>query len=145
MSSTDGRVLGQQVSPVLVFPDRTIVEFGPIMSMSLNFVSEMPKQGYLGERADRYDEIYKGIEGKLDAHLDNPKYFDFVAQILLRQQRLKVFVINLQAPIQFSNGATRRALVPDISVNLGNLDVGGRAEYVKHSLDFGASYMFVKT
>ena len=145
MSSTDGRVLGQQVSPVLVFPDRTITEFGPIMSASFNFVSEMPKQGYLGERFQRYDEVYMGIEGKLDGHMDNPKWFDFIFQLIRRQQRLTFFKINLSAPFLFSTGATKRLVIPDISVMVGPLDVGGRAEYVKHSIDFGASEAFAKT
>lgn len=144
MSSTDGRVLGLQVSTVLVFPDRTVTEFGPILSADFNFVAEMPKQHYLGERAQRYDEVYQGVEGKLDAHLDNPKWFDFAFQVQQRQQRLVFFKINLNGRFQFSDGQVRRLVIPDISIGTIPLGASSATDYVKTGIDFGASYAFAR-
>jgi len=140
MSSTDGRVLGQQVSVTLVFPTRPIKELGPILSASFNYEAEIIEQGYLGERGNRYDEIYKGIRGKLDLHLDNPNWPDFVDQVVQRQQRLQTFVINLNGVFRFSSGVNRRLLIPDISLGMIPIEVGSRTEYVKSGLDFAATF-----
>lgn len=139
MSSTDGRVLGQQVSITLAFPNKPIRDLGPIADASFNFDAQLIQRGYLGERADRFDEVFKGVKGKLSANIDSDSWFDFVTQVIERQQRLAVFVINLQGIFRFSNGRTRRLLIPDISIGAIPLDVGSREEYVKTAYDFGAS------
>jgi hypothetical protein len=97
------------------------------------------EEGYLGEKSNRTDYIYDGAKGKLDLHIHNADWFDFLKAMKDKAQRNTPDVqFNIAGIFSFPNGQTRAMTIPDVSFGDVPHSVGNRGEYVKVSLDFAA-------
>jgi hypothetical protein len=93
--------------------------------------------GYLGEKANRYDEIYDGYSGKIDLDNSSPAIFDFIESVKARAQRQEPgTVINIKTTLNFPTGEKKRIVMQDAFFDAMGIGFGSRDAYGTTSLNF---------
>jgi len=134
------RVRGQEVSVQVVQDGKIVAELNDVKSFDVEFQMDVMKEGYLGEFTDRRDDMFKGISGKIEFHIENNAPFDFINAIVQRSQsRVKGTQFNVQSTINLPNGQVKRLLVNDIFFSNVPVNVSGRSDYVTYSLPYEAA------
>ena len=134
------RVRGQEVSVQVVQNCKIVAELTDVKSFDVEFQMDVMKEGYLGEFTDRRDDMFKGISGKIEFHIENNAPFDFINAIVQRSQsRVKGTQFNVQSTINLPNGQVKRLLVNDIFFSNVPVNVSGRSDYVTYSLPYEAA------
>ena len=134
------RVRGQEVSVQVVQNGKIVAELTDVKSFDVEFQMDVMKEGYLGEFTDRRDDMFKGISGKIEFHIENNGPFDFINAIVQRSQsRVKGTQFNVQSTINLPNGQVKRLLVNDIFFSSVPVNVSGRSDYVTYSLPYEAA------
>jgi len=103
------------------------------------------EEEYLGETAKRYDEIFDGFSGKIEAHLENEDVFNFLAQIVDRARRRTAGVaINIKTTFNFPNGDRARIILKNAFFGSVPFATPSRSAYVNTSFDFkGSDYSVI--
>lgn len=134
------RVRGQEVSVQVVQNGKIVAELTDVKSFDVEFQLDVMKEGYLGEFTDRRDDMFKGISGKIEFHIENNAPFDFINAVVQRSQsRVKGTQFNVQSTINLPNGQVKRLLVNDIFFSNIPVNVSGRSDYVVYSLPYEAA------
>jgi hypothetical protein len=139
------RVKGQEVRITLTSPDGTedSVGQGGISSAEIEFKTEVLSEGYLGEATERKDDIFRGVSGRLEFHLDRQSWFSLVDKIVARSQRRDATsgtaVFNVILTLSFPSGERPRVLLENVFFGPLPTRIGGRDEYVTASIDFECS------
>lgn len=135
------RVKGQETEIVIVTDGQPRLNIANIKSHSITWKFDKLEEGYLGETSDRYDMLFKGIDGKLTIHTNDPDIFTFIEQVKAKaQSRVPGTRFSIRTVINYpSTGRRVRILVQDVSFGDIPLDIAGRGEYVKFDLDYSAS------
>lgn len=140
------RIKGQEVECLLVVdgvPQSTITD---IRNFEMEAKLEQLEEGYLGETTDRYDDIYKGIRGKMELHFENEDVFTLIASLIDRaRRRTPGTQVNIKASLNFPNGDRARVLIPNVYFGALPLSFGSRTDYGNIALDFVASDFQVLT
>lgn len=112
-----------------------------VQSFEMSWQMEIKSEGYLGETANRKDDILMGIRANAKLHLERAAYFRFVQRVTDRaQRRLPASVkFNILASISFPDGSRARVLIEDCYFGELPLNVGGRDEYVESTIEIEAS------
>jgi hypothetical protein len=128
------------VSVQVVQNGKIVAELTDVKSFDVEFQMDVMKEGYLGEFTDRRDDMFKGISGKIEFHIENNAPFDFINAIVQRSQsRVKGTQFNVQSTINLPNGQVKRLLVNDIFFSNVPVNVSGRSDYVTYSLPYEAA------
>jgi hypothetical protein len=134
------RVRGQEVSVQVVQNGKIVAELTDVKSFDVEFQLDVMTEGYLGEFTDRRDDMFKGVSGKIEFHIENNAPFDFINAIVQRSQsRVKGTQFNVQSTINLPNGQVKRLLVNDIFFSSIPVNVGSRSDYVTYSLPYEAA------
>jgi hypothetical protein len=134
------RVRGQEVSVQVVQNGKIVAELTDVKSFDVEFQMDVMKEGYLGEFTDRRDDMFKGISGKIEFHIENNAPFDFINAVVQRSQsRVKGTQFNVQSTVNLPNGQVKRLLVNDIFFSSIPVNVSGRSDYVTYSLPYEAA------
>lgn len=137
------RIKGQEVRVTMVAPTGTVeaIGSGGVSSFELEFKTEILSEGYLGETTERKDDIFKGVSGRMEIHLDRQSYFRFVQAVTDRSQRRSAAEarFNVLTSLTFPNGERPRVLLEDIFFGPLPVNVGGRDEYVAATIEFECS------
>jgi hypothetical protein len=134
------RVRGQEVSVQVVQNGKIVAELTDVKSFAVEFQLDVMTEGYLGEFTDRRDDMFKGVSGKIEFHVENNAPFDFINAIVQRSQsRVKGTQFNVQSTINLPNGQVKRLLVNDIFFSSIPVNVGSRSDYVTYSLPYEAA------
>jgi len=130
----DQRIKGQEVE-VLIVVDGTDVQ-----SFEVAAKLEIKEEGYLGEATNRYDEIFNGVRGRMELHIENDDVFDLWASIIDRaKRRTPGTQINVKATLNFPNGDRPRVLINDAFFGESALNFASRGDYGTVGLEFQAS------
>lgn len=136
----DQRIKGQESQLILVLngaPQATITD---VVSSELTYQFQLKQQGYNGEAQDRFDEVFLGIGGRIELHLENQQIFNLIKSVQDRaQRRIPGNVINMKMTLNFPNGDRPRVLVPNLFFGNMPLSFPGRTEYAVLPLEFNAS------
>jgi hypothetical protein len=133
------RLRGQEVSVQIVRDSALITEITDVKSFEVEFQLEVMSEGYIGEFTDRRDDIFKGITGKIEFHIENGAPFDLVNEIVLRaQRRTPGAQFNVQSTVRLANGQRRRLVINDLFFGAVPFNVSSRTDYVTYSLTFEA-------
>jgi hypothetical protein len=133
------RIKGQEVSIKVVKDGNIVAEVNDIRSFEVGMQLEVLKEGYLGEFTDRRDDVFRGVSGKMDVHMESGSVFDLFRDLIQRSQRRTAGVtVNIQAQLQFPNGNLKLVNINDCFFGEIPLTVGGRSEYVTFTLNFEA-------
>lgn len=133
------RLRGQEVSVQVVKDGALLADINDVKSFEVEFQLEVMSEGYVGEFTDRRDDIFKGITGKIELHIENGAPFDLINEIVLRaQRRVAAAQFNVQASVSLANGQRKRLIINDLFFGSVPLNVASRTDYVTYSLSFEA-------
>lgn len=131
------RIKGQEVEVRITSAGALLATLTAIRSATVEAMTEILTENYLGETTSRKDEIFNGTRGRLEFHLEDGAAFDLVEQVLDRAQRREPgVVVNIAMTATFPDGSKKRVLVSDVS--FGPLPVGfpSRRDYVTFTIDY---------
>lgn len=133
------RIKGQDAEITVVSNGITSV-FTDIQSFEMMSVTETKQEGYLGEKSDRYDEIYKGYTGSFKMHNSNGELFKFAAIVKDRAQRRTPGIkINVKATLNYPNGERSRVNLQDAFFDDMGINFGSRDGYGESTIHFKGS------
>lgn len=134
------RIKGQEVEVQLVVDGAVQDSLTAIQNFSVSREFSTTEEGYLSEKANRYDEYYNGFSGSMDLHFSSPDVFDLMQSIQDRAQRRDPGVqINIKATLNFPSGERRRVLLQDCFFDSIPMNFGSRGDYGSVSLNFKGS------
>lgn len=134
------RILGQQVSLIIIQDSAPLQELDCIRSFSFTYELEMKDEGYLGETTNRKDSVFKGVKLDMELHTNNKRIFQFIQSAVDKaRRRVPGTRINIKATLTYSNGDLARVTFPDVEFGDIPVNVGSRTEYVTVKLDGACS------
>lgn len=134
------RIKGQETEVSVVRNGRVDRAITAIQSFEMTVQLETLDEGYLGETTNRKDEIYKGVSGTIELHLETADVFALELQVVDRARRRTPGVkINIKTTLRYPNGDRVRVLIPDIFIGSPSLRAGSRQDYLSKRLEFVAS------
>lgn len=105
---------------------------------------EIKEEGYLGEATNRYDEIFNGVRGRMELHLDNKDIFDFLTSVIDRAKRREAGTqVNVKATLNFPNGDRPRVMINNAFFGEVPLNFASRGDYGTVGLEFQAEDLSV--
>jgi hypothetical protein len=133
------RILGEDVSILIVSGGVVQNTITDVRSFEMTAQTEILRESYLGETTDRRDEVYRGVAGRLEFHVENSDFLALQRAIVDRARRKSpALKINIKATASFPNGDRPQIIVPDAKFGEMPIGVGGRTEYVTFGLTFEA-------
>lgn len=136
----DQRIKGQEVELILVVNGAPQTDTTDVRSFEVALKTEMLEEGYLGETTNRYDEVFKGVRGRIELNFENQSIFAMFQSIVDRARRRVAGVqINAKATLNFPNGQRPLALINDIFFGEIPINFASRSDYGAVTLDFQAA------
>jgi hypothetical protein len=134
------RIRGEEVEVILIVDGQTVGTLTAVKSFEFSYQLEIKAEGYLGEKTDRKDSVFKGIKGKMAVQLESKDVFNVIQKIIDKaQRRTPGTVINIKAALNFPNGDRVRVIIPRCEFGEIPINFAGRTEYGETSFDFEAS------
>ena len=134
------RIRGQEVELMAVVNGVPAATTTAVKSFEVAVKTEIKEEGYLGETTNRYDEIFNGVRGHIEFHVDNQAFLDIVLAIVDRARRRTPGVkINIKATLNFANGDRPRVLMQDCFFGEQPIGFGSRTDYGTYRLEFACS------
>jgi len=131
------RIKGQEVAVNIVRAGTLEDTFTAIMNFDSEDKFEIIEKGYLGEKGNRHDDIWNGVKGSLEMHLQSQAWFTFKQAVRERAQRVTPDLqVNITKTLFFPNGDTPTVTFNDIKFGAMPENVPARNDYVKVKLDF---------
>ena len=138
--ASENRLRGQEMEIRFVRNGNPELTITAVSSFEDTLKFEKSQDGFLGEVTDRYDNIFKGVDGKLEFQVSNASYLQLQTAIKLQAQRKQPdTVINIIRTDYFANGETAILTYPDCKFGPMPTTAGSRADFVKVSTDFSCS------
>lgn len=133
------RIKGQETELTVILNGQPQRALTAIQSFEMTPMLETTSEGYLGETTERKDEIFKGVSGRFEAHLDSGQIFLLEQAVIDRAtRRTPGTTINLKTTLRFPNGDRIRLLIPDVKIGSPALRAGSRSDYLSKSIEFVA-------
>lgn len=135
------RIKGQETSLAFTDPDGDVDELGVVSSFEAELDVQILEEGYLGETANRFDDIYNGTSGNVDMHLESTEWFKFSEKIQDRSARRTPASgkFSITSSFQYPDGSTAKVTFEDVFWGPLPLRVPQRGEYVAVSLSWKCS------
>lgn len=139
--AADPRLKGQEVE-IRVTVDGAIETTisSNIASFEETYKFDKKEDGFLGEVTNRYDDIFNGVDVKLEFQVNAASWMDAQQAIKSRSQRKTPgTVINVVRTDYYANGETVVSTYPDVRFGPQPTSVASRGDFVKVSWDFSCS------
>ena len=134
------RIRGEDVTVILLVNGQPKTTVSAVKSFDVEFQQDILSEGYLGEHFERKDDVFKGISGKLEYHVESVDTVDVIKAIVDRARRKTPAVqFNIKASLQWPDGTRRRLTIIDAYFSGPGLSFGSRADYGSTPLNFEAS------
>jgi len=135
------RIRGQEVIISVTGPQGNVSAIDAVQSFEVEHQIDILSEGYLGEVAERKDEIFTGISGKMEVHIPAAEYLAFAQQVIDKAQRRipGTTVFNITATLNFPDGRIARCVYRDVAFGSIPLNVGAREDYVTSTIEFACS------
>ena len=133
----DPRLRGQDVSLKAIAGGQLVTAINSVATFNDSVMFEIKEDGFLGEVANRYDEVLSGYSGDVEMQVNTAKWLNYVQQIEQRASRQQpALVFNMVRTDFFANGDS--AVITYNDVHFGPLPTtfGGRADFAKVKLEF---------
>lgn len=125
-----------------------ILNISGIRSWNGTFKYKKLEEGYQGEFTQRYDEIFMGCDGDMEAHIAGGDFLVFAQQVKDRAQRniIAEAEFSMLVSVTFGTGQRARILFPDVHFGDMPFKSPARDEYVTVGIDFsGSEGIFIPT
>lgn len=125
------RVKGQEVT-VLVTQDGDLQDtLVDVVDFEATFLLELISKGYLGEKSERKDYIFKGVSFKVTFHLHKQDFVSFINAIVSKAKRLTPdTVFSFTGLFDMPNGDTPELTLDDCSFKDIPFTTKSRGDYV---------------
>jgi len=134
------RLLGQNVSIIIIQDSAPIEEINCIKSFSFTYELEIKSEGYLGEFSERKDSIYKGVKMDMEIHTNNHRILGLVKSAVDKAKRRTPGIrINMKCTMTWPNGDVARVTFPEVEFGAFPFQVGGRGDYVSVKVEGACS------
>lgn len=133
-------IKGQEVLFTLTGP-KGVETIDHIKDASFTFDMETIQEQYLGQVADQFDDIFRGVTVELTFDCSSPKVYDFVQRAIDRAQRRTAAneKFSVISALKFPNGQRRRLCFKDLKFGEIPTGIGGRDEYAEIKLTLKGS------
>ena len=134
------RVFGRDTSVRVIQDGNLLSEFSAVDSWTFDVNVKRVEEGYIGETANRQDEIYESVSGSIPIKVEGPDALRLQEAIALRATRRSnpQVKIDLVFRISFPNGVIARIAVKDVKFETVPLNQGGRESYLAMTLNWKA-------
>ncbi len=135
------RIKGQEVGLAWTTPTGEPQGLDNILSAEATLDIEILEEAYLGENVNQFDELFKGVSGQAELHLDDVGYFEFTAQVQDRAQRRTSAggIFNLTMSFAFPSGRRARITFEDLKFGELPIRAPARGEYVTATVSWKCS------
>lgn len=135
------RLKGQEVTLSITDPDGGDEPLGDVKSFEAELDIEILQEGYLGETSDRYDDIFHGVSGSVELHIETVRLLRFSELVEARSKRRAPASgkFNAQATFAFPNGESARISFEDIFFGPIPIRSSGRSDYVTVTVSWKCS------
>ena len=136
--SAQQRLRGQECTLIIIRDGEVETELTDIASFNWSAVAESMATGFLGERTERTDDIYKHCKGDFELQLHSAAaWTNFRAAVKARQQRITPDVqFNIALVESYPNGDEQTITFSDVKFAEFPQSIGSRTDYVKVKIDF---------
>jgi len=134
------RIKGQEVVVQFIRSGDVVKEM-PASDFEAEFQFDRLQEGYQGETTDRFDDVFKGITGRMTLHMEDTDPLDLLMDLKDRaRRRLAHFKVHVTATFSFpGTGAVKRLLFADIYFANVPLSSPNRSDFITMTLDWGCS------
>lgn len=133
------RVMGRDVEVLIINGREPVIAVTDIKSAEVTLKLELKSEGYLGQKTNKSDEVYDGVDGKLSIHSGDALVFALLASILDRaRRRAPGLKFNVKVTLNYPSGATPRIIIPDVHWGAIPINAAGKNDYVSMDLPFAA-------
>ena len=130
------RVRGQESIVTILKDGQLQARIDSIKDAEVTFDLEIQGEGFLGETADRFDAIFKGMTVKISGQMTNGQLFDLAEAVILRAQRAGgVSRVDMAVTLVFPGGDLVTIAIPDLQFGSIPIAVGCREEFVTFALE----------
>jgi len=134
------RILGQNVSLIIIQDSAPLQEINCIRSFSFTYELELKDEGYLGETTNRKDSVFKGIKFDMEMHSASNDIFNFVRSAVDKARRRTPGTrINVKASMTWPNGDRAVITFPDAEFGAVPVNTNSRTDYVTVKLEGACS------
>lgn len=134
------RLLGQNVSVIIIQDSAPIQEIQCIKSFSFTYEQELKDEGYLGETTNRKDSVFKGMKLDMEIHTNNNKVFNMIQSAVDKARRRTPGVrINIKCSLTWPNGDVARITFPDVEFGAFPINANSRTDYVTVKIEGSCS------
>ena len=134
------RLKGQEVSIRVVDSGTMVASLDSITSFNEEMKSEIKEDGFLGEVANRFDDIFNGFGGDFEIHIRRSDYVNFQKRVKERQQRKVVTrVFNVVRTDLYPDGTSTVFTYLDVKWGTMSTSAGSRTDFVKMKTSFSCS------
>lgn len=126
------RVKGQETT-VLITTDGNLEDsLVDVVDFTVTNMLEIISKGYLGEKTERKDEIFKGVKFDITFHVHTQDVLNFTDRIKKRAMRLTPNTkFNITSVLQFPNGDTPSITINDAKFGEAPMSTRSREDYVE--------------
>ena len=136
----DQRIKGQEVQLIITSGEDLEAELTDVKSCEFTPQFETKEDGFLGEKANRFDDIYNGIKGTITMHFHSGDLFDFIQKIKQRAQRSTPDrIFSITGVFVFPSGDIKSLTCPDVFFGPVPISTNDRGDFVEAKFEFAGS------
>ena len=134
------RIKGQEVEVLIVADGAVQDTITDVRSLEITLKTEIKEEGYLGETTQRFDEIFNGVGGRIELHIENSGIFSLFSLVIERARRREPGAkINIKTTLNFPNGEKPKVQLSDCFFGPFPFGFGSRGDYGTVTLEFACS------
>jgi len=139
MNCSDNRIKGQDVTILITQDGNLLGEFNEISNFEFTDEIEQISKGYLGQKSEKKDMIFKGVKGSFQLDIATQDYFKFRNAVVNKAKRITPDVeFNIAGVFAFPNGDTPTISFQCCSFGELPVNVSNRNEYVNVKISFAS-------
>lgn len=135
------RLKGQETNLAFTDPDGDVEGLGSLKSFEAELDIQILEEGYLGETSNQYDEIFNGVGGNCEFHMQSTKWFEFTEKVQDRAARRSSASgkFSITSSFDFPNGDRARITFENVFFGPFPIRIPSRQDYVTVTLTWKCS------
>jgi hypothetical protein len=140
------RIKGQEISIRIIQDGSTVSTIDSISTFNEEVALELKEDGFLGEGANRFDEVFNGYGGDFEMQTTNANWVKLQTAIIDRAQRKTPNVtFNVVRTDLYPNGDSNVFTYQDVKWGGMPTSVGSRGDFAKVKGQFKCSERAIQT
>lgn len=133
------RLAGQDTEVSILVNNQVVANIDAIKSFDVTWKMSRKQEEYTGETAPRFDDFFEGMSGRIEFDLEGIEGINLAETIKARAlARTSSTKISIKTTLQFPDGDRAIINIPNCFFADIPLNVAGRTEYGKMTLDWAA-------